>query len=119
MSKIKSLFAGFLNRVWRNPKENVKAGLKRACDEMPPKKRLTVVTVLLSVFLLAAFIVFGHACYKIGAKQAVRQLEFEQIHHLELPMPEPYYEKEALLEEAMSNELLDSAYEVAGTESED
>ena len=119
MSKIKSLFAGFLDRVWRNPKENVRAGLKRACDDMPPKKRLAVVTVLLSVFLLAAFIVFGHACNKIGAKQAVRQLEFEQMHHLELPMPEFYYEKKAVYEEAMSNQLPDSIYDEAGTESED
>lgn len=119
MSKIKTFFAGFLNRVWRNPKENFRAGLKRTCDDMPPKKRLTVVTVLLSVFLLVAFIVFGHACYKIGAKHAERQLEFDQMHHLELPTPKSYYEKEAVYEEAMSNELPDSAYDVSGTESED
>ncbi len=119
MSKIKSLFAGFLNRVWRNPKENVRAGLKRACDDMPPKKRLAVVTVLLSVFLLAAFIIFGHACYKIGAKQAVQQLEFEQLHHLELPMPESYVDKKKAYGEVISNQLPEAAYDVAGTESED
>ncbi|WP_369694775.1 TraL conjugative transposon family protein [uncultured Muribaculum sp.] len=44
-----------------------------------------VVTILLSAFILAAFFVFGNACYKMGAGHARQSIEIEHIRQLELP----------------------------------
>lgn len=52
---------------------------------MPHKQRLTVITVLLSAFILVAFFVFGNACYKMGAGHARQAIEIEHIRQLELP----------------------------------
>jgi hypothetical protein len=84
-SNRKSLFVRLIDWVWRTPKANISEGIKKTCDDMPPKQRLMVVTVLLSAFVLIAFFVFGHACYKIGARQAHNEIEVEHLKNIELP----------------------------------
>lgn len=83
--KINNLVAPFYNKVWHGPKGRIRERIKKVCDDMPRKQRLTVVTVLLSAFIIMAFIVFGHACYKIGAGHARQSIEIEHIRQLELP----------------------------------
>lgn len=96
------------DKVWRNPKGKLSAKLRKACDNLPRNQRLTVVTVMLSAFVLIAFIVFGHACYRIGLGLSRQAVEVEHIRSLELP--------------ATSNDvqlLIPSAHDNAGMESED
>lgn len=90
--KIRNLVAPLYNKVWHSPKGKIKERVKKACDDMPNKQRLMVVTVLLSVFILVAFFVFGHACYKIGAGHARQTIEVEHIQQLELPTKTCDYE---------------------------
>lgn len=71
--KIQNLVSPLYNKVWHGPKGRLSAKVRKVCDDMPHKQRLTVVTVLLSAFILIAFFVFGHACYKMGAKHAYQQ----------------------------------------------
>ncbi|WP_167761643.1 TraL conjugative transposon family protein [Barnesiella sp. WM24] len=72
------------NKVWHGPKGKIRERLKKVCDDMPHKQRLTVVIVLLTAFILIAFFVFGHACYKMGAGHARQAIEIEHIQQLEL-----------------------------------
>lgn len=97
----KYLFARIIDWVWRNPKANISEGIRKTCDDMPPKHRLMVVTILLSAFVLVAFFVFGHACYKIGAREAHNEIEVEHLKNIELPS----YHNKALetYEEACAN----------------
>ena len=83
--KIRNLVAALYNKVWQGPKGKIRERLKKACDDLPKNQRLMVVTVLLSVFVLTAFFVFGHACYRMGAGHARRAIEVEHIRQLELP----------------------------------
>ena len=83
--KIRNLVASLYNKVWHGPKGKIRERLKKACDDLPKNQRLMVVTVLLSVFVLTAFFVFGHACYRMGAGHARRAIEVEHIRQLELP----------------------------------
>lgn len=83
--KINTIVSPLYNKVWHGPKERLAAKVRKVCDDMPRKQRLTVVTVLLSAFVLMAFFVFGHACYKIGAGHARQSIEVEHIRQLELP----------------------------------
>ena len=83
--KIRNLVAPLNNKVWHGPKGKIRERLKKACDDLPKNQRLMVVTVLLSVFVLTAFFVFGHACYRMGAGHARRAIEVEHIRQLELP----------------------------------
>lgn len=84
-SKILNLVSPLYNKVWHGPKGQVTAKIKKACDDLPHKQRLTVVTVLLSAFVLTAFLVFGNACYKMGARQAQHTIEVEHIKPIDLP----------------------------------
>lgn len=108
----KSLFARLVDWVWRNPKVNISEGIKKTCDDMPPKQRLLVVTVLLSAFVLVAFFVFGHACYKIGARQAYNEIEVEHLKNIELPSSSDKYieeyKKECLI---LDDDSVDIDYE--------
>lgn len=83
--KIRNLVAPLYNKVWYGPKGEIRERLKKACDDLPKNQRLMVVTVLLSVFVLTAFFVFGHACYRMGAGHARQAIEVEHIKQLELP----------------------------------
>ena len=49
------------DKVWRNPKGKLSTKLRKACDNLPHNQRLTVVTVMLSVFVLVAFFEIGRA----------------------------------------------------------
>ena len=124
----KSLFARLIDRVWRNPKANISEGIKKTCDDMQPKQRLLVVTVLLSAFVLVAFFVFGHACYKIGARHAHNEIEVEHLKNIELPSSSDKYieeyKKECLILDDdpvdIDNEpSKDAANDSTGMESED
>lgn len=83
--KIRNLVSPLYNKVWHDPKGKLKDRLRKACDDLPKNQRLMVVTVLLSVFVLTAFFVFGHACYRMGAGHARQAIEVEHIRQLELP----------------------------------
>lgn len=83
--KIQNLVSPLYNKVWHGPKGRLTAKLKKACDDLPRNQRLMVVTILLSVFILTAFFVFGNACYKMGARQAQHKFEIEHIQSIELP----------------------------------
>lgn len=83
--KIRNLVAPLYNKVWHAPKGKIKERVRKACDDMPHKQCLMVVTILLSAFILVAFFVFGHACYKMGAGHARQAVEIEHIRQLELP----------------------------------
>ena len=83
--KIRNLVAPLYNKVWHDPKGKIRERLKKACDDLPKNQRLMVVTVLLSVFVLTAFFVFGHACYRMGAGHARQAIEVEHIKQLEIP----------------------------------
>ena len=90
--KIKNLVSPLYNKVWHGPKGRLYAKVRKVCDDMPHKQRLTVVTVLLSAFILVAFFVFGNACYKMGAGHARQAIEIEHIKQLELPTKNSGYE---------------------------
>lgn len=77
--KIRNLVLLLYNKVWHTPKGRLAAKIKKACDDLPRNQRLMVVTILLSVFILAAFFVFGNACYKMGAGHARQSIEIEHI----------------------------------------
>ena len=68
--------------LWQIPK----ARIRKACDDLPHKKRVTIVSAMMTFFVLIAFCVFGHACYKIGARQAVKTIEVQHIRNLSLPV---------------------------------
>ena len=90
--KIRNLVSPLYNKVWHGPKGRLSAKVRKVCDDMPHKHRLTVITGLLSAFILVAFFVFGHACYKMGAGHARQAIEIEHIKQLELPTKNFGYE---------------------------
>ena len=94
--------------VWRNPKGRLSAKLRKRCDKLPHNQRLTVIAVMLTAFVLIAFFVFGHACYRIGLGHSQQSLEVEHIRSLELPT----------LENDVQT-VIPTAYDDAGMESED
>ena len=96
------------NRVWHNPKGKLSAKLKTACDNMPHGRRVTVVSLMLTAFVLTAFFVFGHACYRMGLGHSRKAVEVEHIRSLELPGADDEVEP-----------IAPSAYDDAGMESED
>lgn len=57
----------FIHRVmFSGPFAGLSRTLRQKCDAIPRERRLTVVAVLFSLFVITAFFVFGHACYRIG-----------------------------------------------------
>lgn len=107
MTKIKSIFGAIYNNVWCNPKGRLATRFKGACESMPPKQRLTVVSIMLTVFVLTAFFVFGHACYRIGLGKAQKSVEIEHIRPINLPSDNNVIP------------LTPSGYDNTGVESED
>lgn len=83
--KFQNLVSPLYNKGWHGPKGRLSAKVRKVCDDMPHKQRLTVVTVLLSAFILVAFFVFGNACYKMGTGHARQAIEIEHIRQLDLP----------------------------------
>ncbi len=76
------------NKVWRSPKTRLFGFVKRKCDGLSHKQRLTVVTVMLTSFILIAFFVFGHACYKMGLGHR-SELQVEHVHYLDVSKSNP------------------------------
>ncbi len=76
------------NKVWHTPKGKLSAKLRSLCDGIPQKQRLLVVSIMLCAFVLIAFFVFGHACYRIGLGHARQQIEIQHIRQLEISGPE-------------------------------
>lgn len=103
--KIRKLVSPLYNKVWHTPKGRLAAKIKKACDDLPRNQRLMVVTILLSAFILAAFFVFGNACYKMGARQTQHKFEIEHIESI--PIQEGH---RTLSDEELSNIKL-RAYE--------
>ena len=99
------------NKVWRSPIGRLKSFIKSKCENLSPKQRLTIVTVLFSAFVLTAFFVFGHACYKIGLGQARKAIEVEHIAPLEIS-------PEAEAEYDMVSKIKKEAYESFQSENE-
>ncbi len=93
-------------KVWHAPKGKLSAKVRGLCDGLPHKQRLIVVSVMLCAFVLIAFFVFGHACYKIGLGHSGRLVEVEHIQPLEISKPEV-------------KPITPAAYDDAGMESED
>lgn len=85
--KLSNIRSAIYNKVWHSPKTRLYAFLKGKCDELSLKQRLMVVTVLLSVFILIAFFVFGNACYKMGARQARQTFDIEHIEGIDIQQP--------------------------------
>lgn len=91
-NKLKSAVSSLLYKVWHSPKGKLTAKIKKACEDMPHKRRLTVVTLMLSVFILLAFFVFGHACYQMGAGHARHEIKVEHMRQLEITKSTNAYE---------------------------
>lgn len=96
------------SNLWRNPKGRLTSRLKGACDTIPPRRRLTAVSLMLTVFVLTAFFVFGHACYKIGLGKSRQAVEIEHIRSIDIPT-----------NNNIPNPVNLPAYDDAGMESED
>ena len=94
------------NNVWHTPTGKLSAKLRSLCDGIPQKQRLLVVTIMLCAFVLIAFFVFGHACYKIGLGHSGRLVEVEHIQPLEINNPDV-------------KPITPAVYDDAGMESED
>lgn len=94
------------NKVWHAPKGKLSSKLRGLCDGIPQKQRLLVVSIMLCAFVLIAFFVFGHACYKIGLGHSGRLVEVEHIQPLEINNPDV-------------KPITPAAYDNAGMESED
>ncbi len=69
------------NNVWHRPTEKLKSFLKIKCDDMPQGRRMKLVAVLFTVFVIIAFLLFGNACYHIGLGKAKQRIE--EIRHIE------------------------------------
>ena len=96
------------SNLWRNPKGRPTSRLKGACDAIPPRRRLTAVLLMLTVFVLTAFFVFGHACYKIGLGKSRQAVKIEHIRTIDIPTINN-----------IPNPVNLPAYDDAGMESED
>lgn len=76
------------NKVWHTPKGKLRNFLRNKCDDIPQKRRLTVVGIFFGLFVLIAFLLFGNACYHIGLGQAHQHIdEIKHIKAVELPAP--------------------------------
>lgn len=82
--KISQLRSVIYKKVWHSPKSRLSGFLRGKCEEIPQKHRLKVVTILFTVFLLTAFFVFGHACYRLGLGHRPT-VEVQHIQHLDIP----------------------------------
>lgn len=113
MTRFFSLFARLYIRVWQRPKANAADSVRNFCEGLEPKQRLTLVTAMLSVFILTAFFVFGHACYRIGTRQACHSIEVEHIRTLDLQGQPKSIDRQPIVKQ------IDSAYDTTRMESED
>ena len=74
------------NKVWHTPKGKLRNFLICKCDNIPQKRRLTIVGIFFGLFVLIAFLLFGNACYHIGLGQVRQHIdEIKHIKAVELP----------------------------------
>ena len=100
MKKFNSIRDTIYNKVYRKQKNFIGSYLRSKCDRIPENRRLTVVTVLLSLFVLTAFFVSGNACYRIGRGQAATErIEVKHIEGMELPTFNENYKSDSLMVE--------------------
>lgn len=85
ISRLRAAGDTLYNRVWRCPKGRLSAKLRSVCDALPHTQRLMIVTIMLSAFVIVAFFVFGHACYRIGLGHSRHIEETGHIRALDLP----------------------------------
>lgn len=89
MKKLSYIRDTIYNKVFSKPKSYIGSCMRCGCDRIPENRRLTVVTVLLTLFVLTAFFVFGNACYRIGRGQATNgKIEVRHIEGVALPAPD-------------------------------
>lgn len=91
LESIRKLRETVYGRVWSKPVSALSGALREKCDAMPHGRRLTVVAIMFSVFLLTAFFLFGHACYRMGQGRAITEIETGHIRQPEVidrDMPE-------------------------------
>lgn len=112
MTRIFSLFARLYERVWQRPKANAADSVRNFCEGLEPKQRLAIAAAILSVFILTTFFVFGHACYRIGARQAFHSIEVEHIRALDLQGQPNSIDRQPIVKQ------IESAYDTTGMESE-
>lgn len=99
------------NKVLGKPKGIVGNYLRRKCDGIPEERRLLVVAVMSALFVLTAFIVFGHACYRIGRGHTLtEQMEIRHIEGLDLPVPDN--------SDSLMMDLNEISYDFSGFENE-
>ena len=108
MTKIKSIFSAIYNNMWRTPKGRLTTRLKGACESIPQKQRLTVVSGVVTLFVLTGFVIFGHAGYRLGRGQAQKTVAIEHIMPIDIVTKSPVHEPQNLPD-----------YDDAGVESED
>ncbi len=99
MNGNKFTLARVIENIWQIPKGRI----RRICDDLPHKKRVTIVSAMLTLFVLIAFCIFGHACYKIGARQATKAIEVQHIGNLSLPELDPNLKFPAYEDARMEN----------------
>lgn len=90
--KIHNLVSPLYNKVWHVPKGKISARIREACDRLPRKKRLAIVWILFTLFVLSAFYVFGTACYRMGAGHERRRIETGHIRQLDIVSNPPCHE---------------------------
>ena len=76
--------SALFNKVWVTPKGRFATFLKAKCDGLSPKGRVTTVTVLVCLFVVTAFAVFGHTCYQMGLGKAREIIKMEHIETIEV-----------------------------------
>lgn len=76
--------AGLYDRLWHVPKGKLSSRLKDRCEKLTPKQRMTTVTVMLTLFIVTAFVLLGRACYRMGAGQAGKNIEVQHIQQLDV-----------------------------------
>ena len=100
-----NLLRKIVDWVWRTPKDKVAECLRNKCDAMPHKQRLTVVGLLFGILTLTAFLLFGHACYKMGAQE--QRVKFE-IEHMSIPDFETTVNKDKMRRMELIENQIDS-----------
>lgn len=88
-SNLRNGVAHLYNKMWHAPKGKLSSRLRAKCDELNQKQRLTVVTVMLSLFIVTAFGLFGRACYRMGAGHAEKIIEIRHIQQLDVTKKSP------------------------------
>lgn len=108
----------FMDWVWRTPKSKISERLRNKCEAMPHKQRLTVVGLLFGILTLTAFLLFGHACYKIGAREERTKIEIKHIESIDFCLPTMDETKKDVLIDSTIKQDKCSDYDITTAEGE-